>query len=186
MNDHLPPFWDEIKDRCWIGVSCGYQEAADVMIPELLMTPARVRFLSCEPLLGPINLTGFNSPLWGRLPNHSFIHWVIVGGESGHNARPMHPDWARDLRDQCQAAGIACLFKQWGEWLPIDQVDQANGHQFCRVDPDGKWFTSDSYSGQKMIYSATLRDKNWHLMAKVGKKAAGRLLDGQEWSEFPK
>lgn len=162
MNDHLPPFWDEIKDRCWVGVSCGYQEAAEQMIPELLKIPATIRFLSCEPLLGPLCLThpadGWlaeftdeemrsNSPI--KPPQ---IHWVIAGGESGPGARPMHPEWVRSLRDQCQKAGVAFFFKQWGQHLPVFN----------------SYTTPDGYD-----------------FAKVGKAAAGRLLDGREWSEFP-
>lgn len=98
----------------WIGTSVENQEQADKRIPELLKIPAAVRFLSMEPLLGPVDL----SLRWDRLEFVPGIHWVIVGGESGRNARPMHPDWARGLRDQCQAAGVPFLMKQWGEWTP--------------------------------------------------------------------
>jgi protein gp37 len=93
----------------WLGVSVENQQWADIRIPALLDTPAAVRFLSCEPLLGPINL--------GE-PADTRVDWVIVGGESGRGARPMHPDWARSLRDQCTAAGVPFLFKQWGEHAP--------------------------------------------------------------------
>lgn len=140
----------------WIGTSVEDQQRADERIPELLKIPARVRFLSCEPLLGQVDLrrvafptgrtedvlcdtvrtvTGMQMPL-------SSIHWVICGGESGPGARPMHPDWARSLRDQCQDAGVPFLFKQWGE------------HDYRTI--------------------------------RMGKKASGRLLDGREWNEFPK
>jgi protein gp37 len=98
----------------WFGVSAERQREADERIPHLLATPAAVRFLSAEPLLGPIDL----SHHFGITPNHGdlrgLLNWVIVGGESGPNARPMHPQWARDLRDQCQAAGVPFFFKQWG------------------------------------------------------------------------
>lgn len=95
-------------DHIWLGVSVENQEQADKRIPELLKVPARVRFLSCEPLLGPVDL-GFAL---------ARLHLVIAGGESGPGARPSHPDWLRSLRDQCQAAGVAFHFKQWGEWAP--------------------------------------------------------------------
>lgn len=112
----------------WLGVSCEDQVTADERIPLLLQTPAAVRFVSLEPLLGPITLTelqparevevdslngkhGIHRPLQGR---NQTLNWVIVGGESGPQARPMHPDWARTIRDQCIAAGVPFFFKQWG------------------------------------------------------------------------
>lgn len=133
----------------WLGTTVEDQQRADERIPQLLQIPARVRFLSCEPLLGPLDLD-FGHPKWRTAESyHAYIHWVICGGESGPKARPMHPDWARSLRDQCQAAGVPYFFKQWGEWA---------------------WaFSSDGRPS----------------MSLVGKKAAGALLDGREWSEFP-
>ena len=145
----------------WLGVSVENQQWADIRIPELLHTPAAVRFLSCEPLLGPVNI-----------PSQSFLRrldWVIVGGESGPNARPMHPQWARDLRDQCQAAGVPFFFKQWGEWAPTG-------------------WRGVGYRDDKHMYvgpaldAVGLREE----IARVGKKAAGRELDGRTWDEFPK
>lgn len=112
----LPP-------NVWIGASVENQQAADERIPHLLKVPAAVRFLSCEPLLESVNLT--DHPWWDWRYSHNFyppgmfrrpIDWVIVGGESGPNARAMSPDWARSLRDQCQTAKVAFFFKQWGEW----------------------------------------------------------------------
>jgi protein gp37 len=130
---------DDLHDTCstwplpsvWLGVSVENQDAADARIPDLLATPAAVRFLSVEPLLGPVDL---NVAAWGkglprppadiqvrqmatvngmRLPLRA-LDWVIVGGESGPGARPMHPDWVRSLRDQCVAAGVPFFMKQWG------------------------------------------------------------------------
>lgn len=113
----------------WLGVSVEDQKRADLRIPALLRTPAAVRWLSCEPLLGPVDLklvdwdgaTGLcvleKAFGWG-------IDWVVAGGESGRGARPMDPDWARQLRDQCQEAGAAFLFKQWGDATP-----KANGRE---------------------------------------------------------
>ena len=129
----------EFPENAWIGTSIENQAAADERIPLLLQAPAAVRFISVEPLLGAINLfnIGFNGiePLsaLGRCSYHTHlfkheclcnsprqagIDWVIVGGESGPGTRPMHPDWVRSLRDQCQAAGTKFFFKQWGEWIP--------------------------------------------------------------------
>lgn len=110
-----------VYPNVWLGTSVENQEQADKRIPHLLKVPAKVRFLSCEPLLGAIDLFGAlaRSPqtVAGQ-PVNSWIHWVIVGGESGHGARPMHAQWARTLRDQCQAANVAFHFKQWGEYMP--------------------------------------------------------------------
>jgi protein gp37 len=117
----------------WLGVSAEDQKRADIRIPALLATPAAVRFVSAEPLLGPIDLKQAVIPM-GDQRGHgltaSFVHagsccdrfhgidWVIAGGESGPRARPMHPDWPRQLRDQCAAAGVAFFFKQWGGRTP--------------------------------------------------------------------
>lgn len=99
----------------WIGTSVEDQQRAEERIPALLKIPARVRFLSCEPLLGPVDAFVLRNSGIGHVHVAKNIHWVICGGESGSYARPMHPDWARSLRDQCQAAGVPFLFKQWGE-----------------------------------------------------------------------
>lgn len=110
----------------WLGVSVEDQQRADLRIPALLDTPAAVRFLSCEPLLGPVDLgqslaqyrPGDEHPWDGdELKARDVLNWVIAGGESGPGARPMHPDWPRFLRDQCAAAGIAFHFKQAGSVL---------------------------------------------------------------------
>lgn len=106
----------------WLGVSVEDQKAADERIPLLLQCPAAVRFLSCEPLLGRVSICQwmFRRETAERFPDHAGqrIGWVIAGGESGPGARPMHPDWARSLRDQCAAAGVPFLFKQWGDKPP--------------------------------------------------------------------
>lgn len=104
-------FKDEPLFNVWLGTSVEDQAAADKRIPYLLKTPARVRFLSCEPLLGPLALRKYFSPL---TTGGAFIHWAIVGGESGWNARPMDPEWVRSIRAQCEAAGVDFFFKQWG------------------------------------------------------------------------
>lgn len=138
----------------WLGVSAETQQWADIRIPALLETPAAVRFVSAEPLLGPITL-----------PAVERLDWVIVGGESGPGARPMHADWARGLRDQCVGAGVPFLFKQWGEWAPTRVDDPLRPSAvFVNVAPPGEPPLT---------------------MCRVGKKAAGRLLDGCTWDEYP-
>lgn len=153
--------WPSLMDNIWIGTSVENQAAADERIPILLEVPAKVRFLSMEPLLGPVNLRKCYEKKVTRWDGG--VNWVIVGGESGHGARPMHPDWARSLRDQCQGANVPFLFKQWGEWVGVGQVTemQTRGGE-------------DLYHWGHAVYSA-----------RVGKKVAGRLLDGVEWNQLP-
>jgi protein gp37 len=163
-----PMNWqDECPSNVWIGTSVENQQAADERIPHLLNVPAKVRFLSCEPLLGPVEFSNVTNrsdcvSVLGK-PAMEGIHWVICGGESGPKARPMHMQWARSLRDQCQAAGVAFHFKQWGEWVPTVQA--------MEVCNQGGW----------KFYSPP----GDCVMMKVGKKAAGRMLDGRTWDEFP-
>lgn len=151
----------EIPKNVWLGVTVENQEAANERIPYLLKINASVRFLSCEPLLEDIDLKisgdipmGIN--MAGHLISRKVVDWVIVGGESGHNARPMRPDWARSIRDQCSAAGVPFFFKQWGEWLPNCQIRSAIGQ---------------TISGAHVFIKG-----GW--CYKVSKKKAGRLLDG--------
>ncbi len=98
----------------WIGTSVEDQDRADERIPHLLDIPARIRFLSCEPLLGPLDLSDYTDPIDGGYVGRSFIDWIIVGGESGPKARPMEADWVRSLREECEVNGAAFFFKQWG------------------------------------------------------------------------
>lgn len=149
----------------WLGVSVESQRWADARIPALLETPAAVRFLSCEPLLGPVDLrnvghiAGPDSPGFDAV-TFGGIDWVIAGGESGPRSRPMHPDWPRALRDQCVAAGVPFLFKQWGEWAPPWTTEFPTGAVVHR-------FESGTFA------------------VRAGKKTAGRELDGRTWDEFP-
>lgn len=125
MRDIVTRLVDECRrkglreaENIWLGVSCEDQAAADKRIPLLLQTPAHVRFVSAEPLLGPIDLNKRELICadWRKgVTIGTYLDWVIVGGESGPGARPMRADWARGIRDQCQAAGVAFFFKQWGE-----------------------------------------------------------------------
>jgi protein gp37 len=123
---------DNLWPNVWIGTSVENQKMADLRIPQLLDIPAYTRFLSVEPLIGEVDLVAsiFKPNVWNKIhPYHDYllaatlensgIHWVIVGGESGSKARKIHPDWVRQIRDQCQQGSIPFFFKQWGTWLPI-------------------------------------------------------------------
>lgn len=136
----------------WTGTTVENQKFAELRLPHLLALPSAVRFLSCEPLLGPIDL----SPWCGVKGLHK-IDWVIAGGESGAKSRPMQPEWARNLRDFCTAKKIAFHFKQWGHWIPEDQLP---GH-------------------------ARKRGASAIKMLAMGKKEAGRILDGRTYDGLP-
>lgn len=149
----------------WIGATVVNQAEADRDVPKLLHVPARVRFLSIEPMLAHIDLRSWVDcnieELGGQgseLVIPAGLHWVICGGESG--PRPMHPDWVRSLRDQCAAAGVAFLFKQWGDWLPVDAADHP-------------------------VYKAPWKFEHGQHFYKVGKHVAGNTLDGRQHLEFP-
>lgn len=176
----------------WLGVSVENQQTADERIPFLLKVPAAVRFLSCEPLLGPVRLdmlsrqeydmtfydnclTGFKAHGAGGWHAEK-IDWVIVGGESGKDARPMHPDWVRSLQDQCQKASTAFFFKQWGEWLPNNNYTGDGGK------PLGRFFDNEFKHGN-CVWDGNASSI---CMTKVGKKIAGRQIDGREWNYFPR
>ncbi|MEM3587936.1 MAG: phage Gp37/Gp68 family protein [Candidatus Jordarchaeaceae archaeon] len=179
----------------WIGVTAENQARADERIPILLQIPAAVRFVSVEPMLGPVDLSQWlearfcerhgqlceeglsweNGQLVCRyckrpVERLRLLDWVIAGGETGPNARPMHPDWVRSLRDQCRAAKVPFFFKQWGEWVPyrksespVCDLRRLKDNETVMADPPG-----------------------WISFARVGKGRAGRLLDGQTWDEYPK
>lgn len=102
----------------WLGVSVEDQRRANERIPLLLRTPAAVRWLSCEPLLGDVTVFSIDGPVDIHPGQQSPLHWIVAGGESGPRARAMHPEWARSLRDQCAAAGVPFHFKQWGGIRP--------------------------------------------------------------------
>lgn len=157
----------------WLGVSVEDQQRADLRIPALLGTQAAVRFLSCEPLLGPLDLARHMPAVdyWDWRETEEWgIHWVIAGGESGHGARPMHPDWARKLRDQCVEAGVAFHFKQWGEWAPAGL---------------GIGMARHNVGSEVLVGDAVDDMGHRQVMRRVGKKAAGRLLDDCAWDQFP-
>lgn len=159
----------------WLGVSTENQQWANIRIPALLDTPAAVRFVSAEPLLGPISIFARSS-----IDRDPGIDWVIVGGESGHGARPMYPGWVRSLRDECQRAGTAFLFKQWGEWGP----SRGGSRLQCLVWSDGAFREFDHQPGL-FETGIPLTPPGWCNSERVGKKAAGRELDGRTWDEYP-
>lgn len=198
MNAIAPVHWcdRELEDdlplpNVWLGVSVHDQESADAFIPLLLATPATKRFISYEPALGPIDLRNLREGTFDALSGRDFeaigdirdpgfldktpklrgLDWVIGGGESGPHARPSHPEWFRAVRDQCRAMGVAYFHKQNGEWA-IDQLDER----------PAEWVSIDPEIGEHdcaFDFSAAVQ------MQRVGKKRAGRLLDGVEHNEFP-
>jgi protein gp37 len=141
-----PRYWPAELPGVWLGTSIEDQRWADIRVPKLLECPAEVRFLSCEPLLGPVDLTPWlhDSNCVIREegccicaePREAHVNWVIVGGESGPGARPMHPQWARDLRDQCQAAGVAFFMKQQGAWRYVYEADSFKEEQAAKARSD--------------------------------------------------
>jgi len=172
----------------WLGVSVEDQRAAAQRIPDLLATPAKVRFLSCEPLLGSLYLDEILGVLISVtkrkdefLINKGKLDWVIVGGESGPKARPMHPGWVRGIRDQCLAGNVPFFFKQWGEWILKGSTEDQKCSDFGVLDPDGVFYQGHTGWNGRPIDP----DTNEAYMLKVGKKKAGRVLDGREWNEFP-
>lgn len=201
--------WDELAwPGVWIGATIVNQAEADRDIQKLFDTPARVKFLSVEPLLGPVDIRDYLAPGWphcatgfvqdpryetgycgtcaGHVSDtihnaamHDCIDWVIAGGESGPNARPMHPAWALDLHDQCALAGVPLLFKQWGEWIPRFDA----GAQPARNGSAGVWLSPLGHTyGDGVAPPHTSGDAS---MLRVGKKSAGRLLAGREHHAFP-
>lgn len=171
----------------WLGVSAERQEEADKRIPLLLQTPAAVRFVSCEPLLGEIRLNSLWVPEnkeWfsalkgiaencGHRRKITMLDWVIVGGESGPHARPMHPDWTRSLRDQCRAAGVSFFFKQWGAWAPSSEGEWCaddGSHRHMLVALDGRHGDT--------VADLLTKPKGTAWMRRLGKHAAERVLDG--------
>lgn len=212
---------DRLPDNVWLGATIVNQAEADRDIPKLLAVPARVRFLSMEPLLGPVDVARWLDPTgvhcmdvcadtryvkdgevetyaangecvplcpacgesasWTGYDNG--IDWVIVGGESGHGARPMHPDWARSLRDQCAAAGVPFLFKQHGEWAPGSGDFGAGRIETAAIALGGR-VAAGGYRVDDYPRGATSSD-GWSMVHRAGKRAAGRHLDGRTHDEFP-
>jgi len=185
-----------LNPSIWLGVTAENQKRADERIPILLQIPAAVRFVSVEPMLGPVDLRNYlfhedcdhydcdENCMVGINPPYAGLIWTICGGESGPGARPMHPDWARLLRDQCVAAGVPFFFKQWGQWEPVSPVHGGTEEEENRwadeygrresLEPNG-YFSDEGFQPGPKAY----------LVENVGKKKAGRLLDGRTWDEYP-
>lgn len=219
-----PGFWPHLPlPNVWLGVSVEDQERARERIPLLLDTPANVRWISAEPLLGPLDLgcldvdgDGFVDALnirnwedeiaqwrdsdkdweeqfldWFSLsdlpsgPMAPILDWVVVGGESGPSARPMHPDWARTLRDQCAEAGVPFFFKQWGEWAP--QVGAVDGWALSDDPEVSRFDHRDWENGQwgEPYRPAWCDDIEDDTVSRIGKRNAGRSLDGIEHNAMP-
>jgi protein gp37 len=200
VGNMLPvPFdLERLYPNVWIGATVVNQEEAARDIPKLLALDARVRFLSVEPMLGPVDLTRWlvccdNGSLpgpggvggltcdrcSGTARGHGCLQldWVIAGGESGPHARPAHPDWFRSLGDQCAAAGVPFLFKQWGEWAPGDPIPGMSLGEEMRRGTVQLLHAPGNAEGFFRRGDAFVR--------RIGKKAAGRLLDGVEHNAFP-
>ena len=141
---------DNWPENVWLGTTVELQKRADELLPYLAAIPAKVRFISAEPLLGPLDLDGWLG---------TTIDWVITGGESGPKARPAAPEWFRSLHSQCMENSVAFHFKQWGDWGPGDGENlPAKKRQLA-------------HDGTEML--------------RLGKKLAGRSLDGREWDQLP-
>lgn len=169
-----------LPDNLWLGVSVEDQKTANERIPILMNIPAAVRFISAEPLLGPINLISCeaysvkNTKLFGRKQFIRKLDWVICGGESGNGARPMHPKWASDLQEQCQVCTIPFFFKQWGTWQPIfpsPDLPIAESKSICRINLAG----GQGLHGEELTFFRRQKKKN-----------TNRKLKDIEYSEFPK
>lgn len=189
-------FLDGTPPNVRIGATIVNQPEADRDIAKLLAL-GLPNFLSLEPLLGPVDL-GLCDCDHGSRPGPGgtggvacarchgaggrMLDWVIVGGESGPGARPMHPDWARELRDQCEAAGVPFLFKQWGEWM---QVTESAVHPEATRIPGNLCRVQSISAPDRYVAISTNGGRLRYEIERVGKKAAGRLLDGRTWDEVP-
>lgn len=175
----------------WLGATVINQAEADRDVTKLLAVPARVRFLSIEPILGPVNLKTWIGEAIGASTYRDSddvercdltgapvdgIHWIIAGGESGPHARPSHPDWYRSLRDQCAAAEVPFLFKQWGEWANAEAAGLKPD-----VDLKMRVLNADGTEPKEIGEDST----DWECLSRYGKRAAGRLLDGRTHDGFP-
>lgn len=172
------------RTNVWLGTSVAVQKDADTNLPHLVACKraglVSTLFVSAEPLLAHVRLQhDFDGKLTRNWLGEGGINWVIVGGESGPHARPMHPDWARSLRDQCRMSGVAFHFKQWGEWATFYDRDNDDpdwrsipkeSPSVCRLNLAG----GSGFHGERLVY-----------LKRFGKKNSGRLLDGREWNEFP-
>jgi protein gp37 len=168
----LPSDWNDGYPNVWLGVTAETEEYVSERIPLLQQVNAVVRFVSAEPLLGPINLEPYLNSKVIKLETcdgaissayYPAIDWIIAGGESGPKARPTHPDWIRSLRSQCIKSNIPFFFKQWGTWSPYAPMKR---------------------SVKVHVFEPTSVSK-YQQMFRAGKKQSGRLLDGRTWEQYP-
>lgn len=195
------PYWDVFFDwplpNVWLGTSIEKQEYMHRAY-DLARCPAAARFISAEPLLGPLRFDGLtiDIPWAGGLarggrdysPLLSMIDQVIVGGESGDDAKPMHPDWARSIRDQCERQNVEFFFKQWGAWRPgVSRDEYTESKPLTCVKPDGttSWWAGDLGNETCINHSKNYEESD-QPMERVGKKKAGRVLDGRTYDGMPR
>lgn len=182
-----------------IGVSVEDQTAADERVPVLLQIPAAMRFVSLEPMVGPVDLRGWidycphcgysgiirEKSLHSRCGKEAGISGIILGGESGPKARPMHPGWVRSVRDQCAAAGVPFMFKQWGEWRP--RVGEWEPRPFG-IFPDGRYYQCGLLMGPINAEAVEIGKRHagqqYDFIHRVGKNEAGSLIDGRYHTEL--
>lgn len=184
----------------WIGVTAEDQASLDTRMPHLVNIPAHVRFLSCEPLLGPLDFAkGVSQYFPPQRPEEKwdpavvkpylkFIHWVIAGGESGQHARPALTSWFISIRNQCKNAGVPFFFKQYGEWreLPLNSDLVTHVVRFNAVgNPDISKLKHPSSTPERLIEIQTLPAGYWRGFHRPGKKSAGHELQGTVYQEFP-
>lgn len=155
--ERISPWGKEWPTNVWLGTSIENQTLAEKRLPFLLKVPASVRFLSCEPLLGQVNLR----PWFDRKGYHT-IDWVIAGGESGGSSRPMHPDWPTSLLHQCLDFKVPFHFKQWGQWVPSELIQKSMNPRLLE-----------------------LHDERPIEMVRMSKKLTGRVLEGTTWNQVP-
>jgi len=155
--ERIAPWGGQWPANVWLGTSVENQTLAEKRLPFLLRIPAAVRFLSCEPLLGSLNLRA-----WFKRKGFYPIDWIIAGGESGGHSRPMHPDWAISLLRQCLSHNIPFHFKQWGQWVPAQLIEAPLNPRAIEI-----------------------RDERPVDMVRLSKKLAGRILEGTTWNEVP-
>lgn len=180
-----------LPERIWVGITAEDQKALDARAYHLWRIPAKMKWISHEPALGQLNLSaryGEGQPDDPPAPISEWINWVVTGGESGPGARPMHPDWARSMRDQCAAAGIPWFFKQWGEWRECFdkwvkyEATERDLQYIGLMEYDGRFRVAPKLPLSVQETHCTEADC-W--MIRLGKKQAGRVLDGQTYGEYP-
>lgn len=194
FNRFVPKYFNGLEENyfpiqnLWIGTSCEDQKTANERIPCLIHIPAVVHFISCEPLLGPIDLRKID-PRERLKSEHVFcydvidntegpsaIQWIIAGGESGRSARPMHPDWVRSLRDQCSSCDVPFFFKQWGEWMPISRPLTSS-----EINVLPEVYKSSNF----LQFSSDIINEDNAEFYRAGKSQSGNKLDGKQYLQFP-